>query len=175
MDIDKLVNSKNKILSILIVLVSLFIGYKVYVREAAKIKELKQEKELELNKNRVLTSIIALENKVNSYKNVVNNKDVSAIMNKLFAIANEAKVKINAIRPSASRDFPQYAKFPFKLSVSANNFNRIGKFISNLESSRDIYILESLVVATDGTQANFSATKADNLTLTLTLSTVLLK
>lgn len=175
MDIGKLVDSKNKILNIIIIAIALFIGYSIYTNEAKKIVELKQKKDLELKKNQLLKSVISLEDKFNSYKKFINNKDISSIMNRLFTIAGESKVKINSLRPAGSMDFSTYVKFPFTLIATASSFKKIGYFISELENSRDIYIIDSLTISLNSTEADLSNSNADNLTLNLTVSTVILK
>jgi len=175
MDIGKLVNSKNKVLNIVIIAAALFIGYSVYTGEAKKIVELKQKKELELKKDELLKSVIKLEDKVNVYKKFINSKDVSSIMNRLFTIAGESKVKINSLRPAASIDFSTYVKYPYMLAATAGSFNRVGNFLSALENSRDIYIIDALTLSLYSADTDLSDSNADNLTLNLTVSTVILK
>ncbi len=171
MNIDSLIlNNKNKIVNIVIVLLSVIIAFKIYGKQQLEIASLKSSAELEAKKNLVLGEIGLLEKKLGSLKKTINRKDVSLVMNSVGAVAKDNGVKVVSFKPQSEKDFSVYTKYSFDLVVSAATYHKIGKFISVLESSPDIYMVENINIIN-------SAVGSENakIDVQLMLSTVLMK
>ncbi len=147
MEYFNLINSRNKIVNGIIILCAIIISYNIYNKQAQGIAVLKQSKELELKKNDVLREIILSENRITTYKHFVNNKDISSIIYKLHNIANDSGVLMKSIKPLDIHSYPVYVSYPYVLSVSARTYADLGKFISMLENSPDVYLIESTSIS----------------------------
>lgn len=137
---------KNKILNIGIVLLGCIIAFNIYKDQMKDINFLKERNESESKKNQLLEEIGILSKEVQLYKKFINNKEIKLIINTLRNIAKESSVKIVAIKPAVEQKYPQYTKYPFDLTVETENYHFIGKFISELESHPDIYLVNSAVI-----------------------------
>lgn len=162
----------DKILNVLIIIVALFFANNIYKKQMQNITLLNEKKESELEKNKVLESIGQLEQNYNLIKNAVNKKDVSLAIDKLGNMAKMTNVKIISIKPEKEEDYPAYVKHPFVLTATADNYHAIGKFISAVESSPDVYILESISIKPVVTK---QVSRPDRLDIDLRISTILLK
>ncbi len=161
---------KNIIFNLGVIILVLIFAGNVYKRQVKDIEVIKTTRDSEARKNEVLGNIRQKEKKINSFKNAINKKDVSLIMNPLSSIARDSSVKIISIGPQGEKDYPVYLKYSFALVVTANNYHNIGKFISKLENSGDIYIVESINIVESEGQSKEEKCKAK-----LRLSTILIK
>ncbi len=142
---------KNLIFNIALVLGAIFIAYNfIYTRQLRDLASLKQEKETEIKKNAALEEVGKLEKRLNAYKNFLVKKDTSLVIGALSDMAKVSGIEISSIRPETEQKFPTYAKIPFSLEMSADNYHALGKFISKMESSPDIYTVEDINIKTQG-------------------------
>jgi Tfp pilus assembly protein PilO len=137
--IDQINNNKNKILNGAMVAVALFVAYRVYQNQEKTFVSLTTKRDVEIKKNQVLEEICQLDSKINAAKKSVNNKDTSSVINTIANIAKGNEIKIISIRPEKESGTEIYRKYPFELSISADSYHAIGKFISALENHPDIY------------------------------------
>lgn len=139
-------NYKN-MLNITVIIFALIIANRIYKTQYQVVELLKQKKDAELKKNSVLGEFSYLEKSVILYKNLLQKKDAAAIINKITNIANDSSVKITSIKPEKEAGGTGYGSYPFGLSVIADNYHILGKFISKLESYPEMYlVIESIVV-----------------------------
>lgn len=160
---------KKKILNIAIIFIlTLIINNAVYKRQTQIIESLEQKKDSEIKKNALLEGFTYLEKSFNSYKNLFYKKDVSLIINTINNIAKEADVKVISIKPDKERDYTAYIEYPFKLVISSASYHAIGNFISKIENSPDIYMVESMEIelGTGWTDLNLTGRLIVNLILT---------
>jgi len=137
---------KNNILNIAIIILALSVSGKIYQGGAKKMDLIQQEKEAALKKNGIVAEIARLETEIVSYKSLVGKKHANAVINTLRDIAKEAGVKITLIRPAGAQRDKYYTELTFDLSVSAVDYHALGKFISKIESNKEIYIVESMEI-----------------------------
>ncbi|MGE5197716.1 MAG: hypothetical protein ACM3IL_04355, partial [Deltaproteobacteria bacterium] len=83
-----------------------------------------------------------------------------------------AGVKILSLRPLPEEGFPLYVKYTYDLTLEANSYHAMGKFISKIESSPFIFKVEYISMQP---QANIQKGKLELITANLKISTVLLK
>jgi len=164
---------KNKILNIAIVILALIIANNIYKSQNRTLESLKENKDIEMKKNTVLGDIDRLEGRINSYKNLFNKKDVSLIMNTIRGLAKDTNIKIISLRPQKEKDYPVYIKYSFDLVMNARDYHQIGKFISKIEGSPDIYMIDNINIRP--LTESQTAQQTYKLTVELTLSTVFFK
>lgn len=175
MNLNKRVN-KNTLIKIVIVLLTLFIGYSLYSSGANNIQILEEKKESEIKKNTAIYELSAIQKIFNSYKDFLNKKDISSVINTIGNIAKESGLTISSINPSGQAKSTFYFKYTFDISFSVNDYHSLAKFINNLERSRDIYFIDNLMVnSVMKPKASENAPEPENiLNVTLTLSTITL-
>lgn len=137
---------KNKILNVLIVAVALFTAFNIYKDQAKAIQSLTGKKQKEIEKNEILDTISRMDKKIRAYRNFLNKKDISLVIDNLGNIAENSNVKISSIKPDLEQVYPLYVKYAFNIGLTVNNYNTLGKFISKLEKSDDVYMIEGLSV-----------------------------
>lgn len=141
---------KKSLLNIAVILVALLIAFKVYIGQDKETAALKQQKENEIKKNMVLKNIEALEKKLNSYKQFLNKKDILESVGKLNNIAKRSSINIISLTPQNTKETAYYTLYPFNLTISAQDYHIIAKFISELEKDNDIYMIDLLSIIPQG-------------------------
>ena len=163
---------KNKVVNIAIIILALLLSHNFY-QQQIKIKDSLEQKEAnEVRKNAVLEDIQQLELKIQNYKNFVNRKDISVAMNLMSEIAQSFSLNVISIRPQMRQAKPLYVRHFFDLKLEANHYHDLGKFISKLESSRELYSVENLKISP---MWDILDQTRKYLTVDLTVSTILLK
>lgn len=139
--------SKQSVFNIAVIIVALIFSLKVYSGEMKKIKKLESNISLETKKNEGLVRLDKIMKGFEIFKNKINgNKSIPALINKIGNIAKGSLVKIASIRPQPEEQLASYVKYSFELSVTAKSFHLLGKFISKLENSPDVYFIERLSI-----------------------------
>ncbi|MFA5155982.1 MAG: type 4a pilus biogenesis protein PilO [Candidatus Omnitrophota bacterium] len=173
MDINNIISYRNRAVNIGIIVLAIAISYGMYNKQLAVIESLKHTKDTEIKKNTALGGIAELEKRVKLYRDFVNKKDSSTLINSLNRIAREAGINITSLKPGRPQDFPMYAKDSFSIVITAKSFNQLARFISRLESHTDIFIIENLSVRPSG---RFEEGESkDFLSADLTVNTVTFK
>ena len=150
--------NKNTALNIGIIVLALIISNNIYKKYSREIVSLNIKKDEEIKKNSELEKIVQTQKMVDAYKNSLVKKDPSLIINTISNIAKESGVRIRSIRPdSEQRDVDYIIKSPFTLSVAAANYHDLGRFISKLENYKDMYIVDSVSITSDGGREALSA------------------
>lgn len=143
---DLLDKYKSNIANLATIIILVVISINVYKTQSRNLAALNERREVEAKKNKVLENISQLQKKIDGLVAFVNNKDLYATINDLNNIARECSVKISSVKPAGQEDSPLYTKFPFELMIEAENYHNIGKFIGKIESSPNIYRVESLTL-----------------------------
>lgn len=174
--VDTINAQKNKVVNIVIIILALLIANNIYKGQAKNIAMLRDKKEAELEKNAVLNEIVKLEKKIAATKNMVNSKDISTTINTLSNLAKDSSVKIVSLRPQTEKDYPFYVKYSFDLNVKSSSYHQIGKFISRLENSTDIYAVELINIRPiEGQYIPETEATTDKINAELKVSTILIK
>lgn len=165
---------KNMVINIAIIIIALLIAKNIYKSQTLKVEMLQQKKEIEIKKNGVLADISNLEKKISSYKNFINKKEISSVINTINNFAQEAGLNISSVKPREPQEETDYTIYPFDLVVKVKDYHSLGRFISKLESSQDIYNIEVIKISS-AVQYYAQANQPEGLDVSLTVSTVLLK
>jgi Tfp pilus assembly protein PilO len=172
--VDKLDNSliTNKIkengISLVILVVAVIVAFKIYQSKEGEIAALKSQKVTEEKKNALLGDIGGLEKRIAYLKDNVNNKAISSVLDKIGDFAKTSSVQIAKITPQKEEVLAAYTKYSFELTLSAKDYHQIGKFMSLLESSPDIYMVEELNVAKN------NAAVSETFTATMRVYTIMI-
>ncbi|MBM3246251.1 MAG: hypothetical protein FJZ13_02855 [Candidatus Omnitrophica bacterium] len=144
---DEVSIDRNKIFNIAIVIVSGLIAFNfIYKKQQQEVRALKDKKDTEIKKNEVLESISQLDRRIGAYKNLLVHKDTSSIINSITDIARESGVKLASIRPSQEQRSADYIESSFDMVLNSASYHPFGKFISRLESSRDVYVIDAIKI-----------------------------
>ena len=136
--------NRSKLMNIAVILFALVIANNIYKRQNKEIAALRSDKEDQLKKNEVLEDISKLEKRIKPYRELLAKKDSNLSISAIGNIAKESGVKIYSIRPESQQRYPDYIKSPFNLVVSASNYHALGEFISSLEGSTEVYVIDSI-------------------------------
>ncbi|MCM8795762.1 MAG: type 4a pilus biogenesis protein PilO [Candidatus Omnitrophica bacterium] len=174
---------KNQLVNIFIIILGLIVASNIYKTQDKIMQTLKTEKEEAVKKSGILGEIKQLEKKINVYKKYLTKKDPLILTNNINNFAQESGVKIISVRPEGEIEYPAYIQYSFSLVISASDYHKIGSFISKLENSVDIYIIESLNIessnflrSTEQTEARqIEAGQTEEINATLVLSTIFFK
>lgn len=172
MDINHFIDKyKNHTVSIVVILAALIFANNIYQAQSKDIARLKADKDVEIKKNELITGIDSLEKKIDKYKKLLNNKTSSSVINALNNIAKESGVSITSLKPAEEKIAEFYTTYSFSVDVEADKYNSLGRFINKLESSPDIYIIDTLSIDknTDSESAN------NKLSAKIGLSTIILR
>lgn len=138
--------NKNALFNVVLILLALFISNKIYKSQRQTMESLREQTREESKKNEVLQGIRSLEENFGLYKKLLPDKDAASAINTFGNIAKESSINIVSIKPYPEQKFAEYIKIPFELSVSSPDYHRLGRFISRIESHRDVYMVDSLSI-----------------------------
>lgn len=147
MDINDIITQhKRDILSIGIIILSMVISNNIYKKQAAELQSIKDEISLENKKEGILSSINSSEQKINYYKKLIVKKDPGSGIGNFTELANKLQITIESIRPGKEQRYQYFTKITVNLSLVVSDYHALGEFLSGLESSQDIYIVETIDV-----------------------------
>jgi len=171
--LDLINKNKNYIINAVVILVAVFIAFNIFQAQSKSLVVLKSQKEIEEKKNAVLSDIASLEKKITFYKSVVNRKEISSIISRIGNIAKESGVNLITIAPGASVERKTLLeRYSFRVDIEADNYHLVGDFVSRLENSSDIYIVDSVRIRSDDSE---DKVKAKKILADLIVTTVLIK
>ncbi len=169
---DLIDRQKSNIANLVTIIIFVVISINVYKNQTGNIASMNEQKEVESKKNKALENISQLEKKIDNLTRSVNSKDISNAISDLNNMAREFSIKITSIRPLGTQDSSLYVQYPFELTVEANNYHQIGKFISKVESNPNVYTVQSITMhPSKDTQGG----PAESVVATIKISTVLFK
>ncbi|MBC8436412.1 MAG: type 4a pilus biogenesis protein PilO [Candidatus Omnitrophica bacterium] len=146
-EISELIHKyKKPILNISVILAALLIAFRIYSGQEKDIAALKKQQEGETEKNLIAGNIVGLREKLNSYKQFLNKKDVLECVRKLNNIAARSSANIISIVPQGAKENSYYTSYPFNLTILAKNYHILAKFINELEKDSDIYLINLLTI-----------------------------
>lgn len=170
MDLKNL-NFQNKklITNLIIIIISFIVAFNIYKAQTQEAAKLKEKYEVEVKKNALLTQISAEENELRTYRNTLNKKDASAILNAINTAAKNSDVKIVSLRPQEPQVSADLTKYTYDLNLGAKNYHVLGAFISALENSDLVFIVENVSI-----NPNSAINQEESISASLKLSTVIL-
>ena len=143
---ELLEKNKNKIINFGIIFLALFISLQIYKSDEQQIHALIREKSDEQKKNSVTEEVAVLEKKIEGYKKVFAKKDMSSVVEAISTIAKSNGVNIVSIKPIREEANADYVKSTFLIAVSSPDYHSLGNFISQIEASKDVYMVSEVSV-----------------------------
>lgn len=135
---------KNIIINITVVIIALLIASNIYKARSKVFDTVRENKDQEIERNKLLENMSKLDKKINSYKSFLNKKDISLVINHISSIAKSSGIQINSVKPEAEQHYPNYFRYGFNFTINARDYNALGDFISKLESSSDVYMVDNI-------------------------------
>lgn len=173
---NKAINVKNKVINLIVILVALFIAWKIYLNQEDLKKNLEEKKVMETKKNELLGNIQQNEERIAVLKKTINTKDRDLIMNSISQTAKDNSVNINSFKESEQQsEHSLYKEYVYNLSITSNSYHNIGKFISDLENSPNIYIVKTISMQSREKSFGGSKETGSILNAELNISTIFLK
>ncbi len=168
------IESKEKIIGIAIITLTLMVAFSIYRNQARKLQLLNIQRDTEIKKNALLSDIQQSEKKIDFYKKLLNEKDSASITNKINDVARDANVKVISIQPGAQEQQPLYIKYPFVLTIGADSYHAIGKFIGKIESYSDVYFVDTISIISQASNKELSQAQqtTDKLTVNLVVTII---
>ncbi|MDD5476602.1 MAG: type 4a pilus biogenesis protein PilO [Candidatus Omnitrophica bacterium] len=163
--------NKSKVLNLGVIILALFIAFQIYKTADEQVNSLIQQKDDELKKNKATEEIAGLERKIEGYKKIFVKEDMGSVIDTISNIAKDCSIKIVSIKPSNEEAYPDYVKSVFLITLSAPNYHSLGNFISQIESYKDIYIVDEVSIASAEIKEPQESTNT-NLNVNLKISTI---
>jgi hypothetical protein len=138
--------NKEKVLSTGIIILALIIAGSIYRNQTRAINTLNLKKDTETKKNILLNEILLSEKKIKFYRELASEQEVSLFTDKIRDMARDFKVDIISVERGPEERQPLYIKYPFVLIIGADGYHAVGKFIGKIESSSDVYFIETLSI-----------------------------
>ncbi len=168
---DALERNKNVILNFAVIILSLVIALQLYRSANSQISTLTQQKNDELEKNKVVEDIAGLERKAEAYKKVFVKRDLASVMDVISGIAKESSVKIISVKPFGEDSLGNYLNSAFLINFSASSYHVLGDFISRIENHKDIYQVSEVNINSIVTNED-SPTPSLELNVSLKINTI---
>jgi len=169
---ELLTKYKHRLVNVLLLIIALVIAFRIYNKQVTNIGQLKQQKNAEIEKNKVLVKLGELGEKVKEYTEYINSKDLSSSINTISDMARESAVEITSIRPAGEEDQGVYIRYPYDLKVTSSSYHNIGNFISKLENHPAIFLVESAAISPAAGQ---DESQPEKVNVDLRISTIWLK
>jgi Tfp pilus assembly protein PilO len=143
---DILNRHREKILYPLVSVLVLIAALNIFKSQSLRAQFLKKQVKQETDKNEVIATISQSEKTIASYRDLLNKKDISTMMNTLTAIAKAQNLYIVSMKPAAVENYPVYQKYPVSLIIHSLSYHALGKFINAVEKHPDMYIIDKMSI-----------------------------
>ncbi|MFA4989499.1 MAG: type 4a pilus biogenesis protein PilO [Candidatus Omnitrophota bacterium] len=139
---------RNKAVNIGVIIVFLIVAGNIHKGSQARIASLKAKISEEGKKSGELLKINQLEGRIKEYKKLLTKKEASLVMGNISDIAKGAGVEVLSLKPPR-KELPgaDYTKDVFEVSVNAPGYDALGRFISGVESSSNVYTVDNIVIS----------------------------
>jgi hypothetical protein len=147
---DLIERNKTTIVNFGLIILAIVIALQFYNSTNVQIEALDQQQKNELEKNKVIQDIAAIEKKTEIYKKIFVKKDLGSVMDIISGIAKSTSVKIISIKPYGDETVDNYLKSSFLITLNAPSYHALGDFISKIENSNEIYLISEINIGTSG-------------------------
>lgn len=148
---------KNKFLNIVLVIITIIVSLNIYKKHAGQAESITIQKDSELKKKKVLESIVYSEKMIEAYKRLLVRKDPSFVMNSINNLARDSGIEVLSIKPVSEMQQVFSIRIPYDLTIRADNYHSLGKFISRLESHQLVLMVDSMSIKYDNQTRKINA------------------
>jgi len=145
-NVKDLIKNKNAPITIIVVIVGLISAKNLYQFQANKINLLKTKIEDYKERSVLVESNQSLEKKINGYNKAYAKKDASFYFDKINELIYENGLEVVSFEPLKEDDGGVYVRLPYRL-VLKGSYHQLGKFLSRIENSSDIFEIKDLSIA----------------------------
>ncbi len=135
---------KDMLINAGIIIVALIIAFNVYNGGSSNVESLRIKISEEEKKNIELDKIGKLEKKIAAYRTLLAEREASAVMSDISAIAKDAEVEVLSVKPSQKESRDNYNKAIFEVTVNAGGYDQLAKFINLVEAYENVYMVENI-------------------------------
>lgn len=169
--LDFFIKNKSKIINAGVMLLAIFVAFYLYNMQNQELVSLEERKNGEIKKSEVIESLIRAEQRINSYKQIFNKKDLGSVIDAMTDISKDTGVKIVSVKPGVEQQYKEYTKTSFLIVVRVANYHALGQFISKIENYKDLFFVEDInITVTSNTETDKKADK--DLDISLKISTI---
>jgi len=164
-----------------VVLFTLICSLVIHNIQNKKVRLLLTRKEGEVKKSALLNQINLSGKTIELYRDAFRPRDVFLVMGAVGDTAKSSGVKMVSIKPGEEEDKPLYYRQYFNMQLEAASYHAIGKFVSELESSKDTYFIDELEIKikekspASGSAAAVDAKPVSDFTVNMILSIVVFR
>ncbi|MDD2679838.1 MAG: hypothetical protein PHO03_03430 [Candidatus Omnitrophica bacterium] len=138
---------KNKVVNVVLVILFLIFAANIYKGSLNRAGSLRAKISEENKKSGELEKINQLENKITVYKRLLSRKEASLVMDNISGIAKGAGVEVLSVKPPQKElRGVDYTKDIFEVNLNAPSYDALAGFISGIESSINVYTVDSIVI-----------------------------
>lgn len=134
-------NVKSKLLTVIVILVTLVIIYNFYKNQNEQIDSLKEMQSIEIKKLTVLKNIQATQQELEAYKRLLTKVLEDSIISSLSDFAKSVDVQVESFKPESKKVNNDYVEFPFILTVKAKSYHNLAKFVSKIENYAQVFVI----------------------------------
>lgn len=168
-----LLKSRKILINSALIILALIISINTYSRGSRIRTVVKEEVNLETKKNDIMSQIAGTEKKILAYRDLLKERDISLVINNISHIAHDSGLKIIVVKPEHQKDLGVYQLLFAHLTVLAENYHKIGEFISKLESDTGLYKIDYLRITLN--ERNVPGETNFNLFVDLVITVIIFK
>ena len=128
----------------IVLAVTIFFGYKIFLSDAREAQGVREQIEQELERGDRLTQLEAAFGVVESYREVLSpEREGVWLIRTVGKLAQEAGVHLSAVNPRRPRHFGEFTQLSVSLRLTAS-YHQLGHFISRIESAEHFLRVEQL-------------------------------
>lgn len=142
-------NLQNHSAGIALVVISLMLARNNFVGQTQAISMITKKIEVEKKRNDELLRLEKAKKLSESTRQMINRKNLSMVINHINDFAKETLVTVVSIRPQTEKDMGDYIVYPYDISLSADGYHAVSEFISRVENSQDIFIIDDVTIKPD--------------------------
>ncbi|MDP2938956.1 MAG: type 4a pilus biogenesis protein PilO [Candidatus Omnitrophota bacterium] len=148
-DLSKLLQKKDLLINLLILVLALFIARGIYKAQTAQIASLKMQLNEQQQVNRLSSELETLEQELKHLQIGISTGMISTVnvMDKITELTKKRNISISSINPRSQADKGFYWQHSFEIVLEAN-YNQTGGFLSDIENSKDLFKVDALRVST---------------------------
>jgi Tfp pilus assembly protein PilO len=141
-----LLSNRKTAVNLIVIILALVISSNIYSRQSRISTVVKNKVDLETKRNDLMSQLEKTEKKILSYRDTLQEKDISLVINKISHIAHDSGLKILMIKPEKERDSGSHLLLYANLTVLAESYHKIGEFVSKLETSPELYKIDYIKI-----------------------------
>lgn len=177
---DSLPKDKNQILNFAILIAAFIIALLVFNNFSKDVASLNRQKEEEAKKSDLSQKIVAWEKDAAPYKEFLNKKNMDKIINTINNKAIAAGARVVSFKPLPEANYVNYVSYPFEINLTADSYKAVGRLVSSLENSPEVFIVEGIDIGGRAQQRGGSgfqneASRKEGLSVNLKINTVTAK